>query len=70
MYSPRKNLLLFLVLAALIGGASATYGGDNPLNATYQGDLTGGYLFDMGSSMYEGSVPDGGVYNVSYAIST
>jgi hypothetical protein len=66
MRSPRE-ILFFFFLICLTGGAAATYGGDNPLNATYYGDITGGYLYDMGSSVYEGSIPDGGIYNVTYS---
>lgn len=68
MCSPRLFFLFFLLPVALAGGAAATYGGDNPLNATYHGDIAGDYLFDMGTSMYEGSVPEGGIYNVSYSL--
>jgi hypothetical protein len=57
-------LLLFFVL---IGTASATYGGDHPLNSTYYGDINGGYLFDLGTSVYKGSVLQGETYNVTYS---
>ena len=66
MYSHRL-LLLCLFIFILAGSAAATYGGDNPLNATYYGDITGGYLYDTGSSIYEGSVPEGGMYHVTYS---
>lgn len=68
MCSPRVLFLFFLLLLSLAGGAAATYGGDNPLNATYHGDIAGDYRFDLGTSMYEGSVPEGGIYNVSYSL--
>jgi hypothetical protein len=67
MHSPRVSFLFLVLATCLAGSAAATYGGDNPLNASYYGDITGGYLFDMGSSIYEGSVPEGGVYNVTYS---
>lgn len=66
MRSPKILLLIFLILS-LSGAAMATYGGDNPLNATYSGDISGGYLFDMGDSFYQGSVEQGDVYNVTYS---
>ena len=62
-----RLLLPCLFTIFLAGSAGATYGGDNPLNATYYSDITGGYIYDMGSSIYEGSVPQGGMYNVTYS---
>lgn len=66
MHSPRPVLLFFFILS-LCGSAMATYGGDNPLNATYSGDISGGYLFDMGTSVYQGSVEQGNAYDVTYS---
>jgi len=67
MHSPRPALFFFLIIA-LTGTAGATYAGDHPLNQTYFGDMRGNYTFTLGDSRYVGSVPQGGTYNVSYAI--
>ena len=67
MRSHRSLPVVLVFLLSLSGTAAATYGGDNPLNSTYYGDITGGYLFDMGSSMYQGSVLPGEIYNVTYS---
>ncbi len=66
MRSP-KWLLSIIFLITLCGTAMATYGGDNPLNSTYYGDTSGGYVFDRGTSFYQGSMEQGDVYNVTYS---
>ncbi|MCK9591354.1 MAG: DUF3344 domain-containing protein [Methanoregula sp.] len=69
MSLPRsRTILFFLLLLSLAGPATATYGGDHTLNATYFGDIKGGYLFDMGTSVYKGSVLPGDTYNVTYSL--
>lgn len=69
MSFPRSRAtLLFLLFLSLTGTATATYGGDHSLNATYFGDINGGYLFDMGTSAYKGSVLPGETYNVTYSV--
>jgi hypothetical protein len=68
MFSHRLIPLFVLLLLPLAGTAGATYGGDCPLNATYYGDITGGYLFDLGTSVYQGSVAQGERYEVTYSI--
>jgi len=69
MHSPKIFLFFLILLPALAGTAGATYGGENPLNSTYFSDVSGGYVYDLGNSMYEGSVPQGAEYNVTYSIS-
>lgn len=68
MCSHRVLPILILLTLSLAGIAGATYAGDRPLNETYYGDITGGYLFDMGTSMYVGSVQQGDLYEVTYRI--
>lgn len=70
MCSPRGIILLSLlfIIPSLAGTAAATYGGDRPLNATYFGDITGSYVYDLGTSVYKGSVLQGETYDVTYNI--
>lgn len=51
-----------------ISGADATYAGDNPLNLTYAGTITGDYLLTTGNSTYQGSLKPGGVYSTEFNI--
>jgi len=67
MFFPRTLPILVLFSLSLAGTAGATYAGDHPLNSTYYGDITGGYLFDMGTSNYQGSVLPGETYDVAYS---
>lgn len=67
MFSARSAVIFFLILS-LAGTATATYGGDHPLITTYTGTIKGGLLFDLGTSMYRGSVLPGDTYNVTYAV--
>lgn len=68
MSSLRYPAIIFFLLVALTGTASATYAGDHPLNQTYSGDIEGNYTFVLGDSMYKGSVLPGENYTVTYAI--
>ena len=68
MFSRRTLPLLALLSLSLAGTAGATYAGDHPLNSTYYGDVTGNYLFDMGTSTYQGSVLPGETYEVTYSV--
>ncbi len=68
MPSRRSGVVVFLLLLALAGTAEATYSADRPLNDTYHSDVTGGYLFDMGTSAYKGSIGGGMTYNATYSI--
>jgi hypothetical protein len=62
---------VILLLASIVipGGAGATYAGDRPLNASYQADNHGGYLFSLGDSRYSGTLEQHATYNVSYSLS-
>ena len=61
-------MLLLLTGITCIAAAGATYAGDKPLTSFYEGDIHGGYLFDMGDSRYSQTLEVGDQYNVSYSI--
>jgi hypothetical protein len=61
--------VLLLICVAITGSACATYTSDRPLNASYQADLHGGYVFSLGDSRYSNTLEQHATYNVTYAIS-
>lgn len=68
MYSHRALPILILLVFSFAGIAGATYAGDQALNETYYGEITGGHIFDLGTSIYVGSVQQGELYETMYSI--